>query len=65
MLISFETGLARKQELWPRKGKGLDISVYEVTQSAHLTDPLIFNLGLWPYSQCNTRSNLRKPRCRQ
>ena len=49
MLISFETGLARKQELWPRKGKGLDISVYELTHSAKLADPLIFNLDLWPY----------------
>ena len=46
MLISFESGLARKQELWPRKGKSLDIGVYEVTQSAQLADPLIFNLDL-------------------
>ena len=49
MLISFETGLARKQKLLLRKGKGLDISVYEITQSAQLADPLIFNLDLWPY----------------
>ena len=49
MLISFETGLARKQELWPRKGKGLDISVFEVTQSAQLADRPLFNLDLWPY----------------